>query len=114
MFGAKRQNDGEECWVTKNMEVISIFLQVRKKAPCTQGVTNILTRRCIEHKEGRGSVFTAEYNVHNLVYYEHYDRIQDAIVREKRVKEWKRAWTVKLIESMNPEWRDLYKDVVKL
>jgi putative endonuclease len=90
------------------------ILASKKNGTLYKGVTNILTRRCVEHKEGRGSFFTAKYNVHRLVYYEHYDRIQDAIAREKKVKEWKREWTVKLIKSMNPDWRDLYEDVVKL
>lgn len=49
-----------------------------------------------------------------LVYYEHYDRIEDAIHREKCIKEWQREWKLKLIEGMNPEWQDLYDDVVKL
>ena len=90
------------------------ILASKKNGTLYKGVTNNLLRRCAEHKEGRGSEFTAIYDVHRLVYYEHYDRIEDAIVREKRVKEWKREWTIKLIKKMNPEWLDLYEDVVKL
>ncbi len=85
----------------------------RKNGTLYAGVTNNIIRRTMEHKEGKGSAFTAEHKVHKLVYYETYDCVIDAIVREKRVKEWKRDWKIELIQSMNPDWRDLYEDVVK-
>jgi putative endonuclease len=78
------------------------------------GMTNGIARRVVEHRAGKGSRFAKRYGVHILVYYEAYERIEDAIAREKQVKEWKRAWKLELIEGMNPEWRDLYEDVVKL
>jgi len=78
------------------------------------GMTNSITRRIFEHKAGKGCEFARKYGVHILVYYEFYDRIEDAIAREKQVKEWRRAWKLDLIERMNPDWRDLYEDVVKL
>ena len=72
------------------------------------GVTNSISNRSYMHREGHGSDFTARYNVHTLVYYEVFENIHDAIHREKCMKEWQRAWKIKLIESMNPNWNDLY------
>lgn len=71
------------------------------------GVTNYLARRIWEHKNDMVDGFTKKYHVHDLVYYECYDSIYDAIQREKHIKEWQRKWKLKLIEGMNPEWRDL-------
>lgn len=72
------------------------------------GVTNNLLKRVLEHRDGRGSEFTAKYGVHQLVYYEVHEEIEQAILREKRIKRWKRAWKVNLIEERNPVWDDLY------
>ena len=74
------------------------------------GVTNDLARRVEEHKNGAVAGFTKKYRVHNLVYYERYDFIRDAIQREKRVKEWQRKWKLELIEKTNPEWKDLSEE----
>ena len=73
------------------------------------GVTNNLTRRVQEHKTGKGGVFTKKYNVPKLVYYEIGDNINAAIVREKQIKAASRQKKIDLIESMNPEWTDLYE-----
>jgi putative endonuclease len=53
--------------------------------------------------------FTAKYNVKNLVYFEIHDRAESAIIREKQIKKWKRAWKLDLIEKKNPDWKDLYR-----
>lgn len=72
------------------------------------GVTNNIERRVKEHKEHLDPrSFTARYNVEKLVWYEAHQRITAAIVREKQLKEWKRAWKERLIREMNPEWQDL-------
>ena len=71
------------------------------------GVTNDLSRRVIEHRTGVGEGFTARYEVHQLVYYEQCDDVTAAISREKQIKKWRRRWKLRLIESMNPDWRDL-------
>ena len=60
-----------------------------------------------EHREGTASGFTRKYRVHRLVYAEAFDEIEDAIRREKAMKEWQRAWKIQLIEKNNPEWVDL-------
>jgi putative endonuclease len=75
------------------------------------GVTSDLARRIWEHREGLVRGFTLRYGVKTLVYYEYFGLIGEAIQREKRIKEWRRVWKIELIESMNPEWRDLYEDL---
>ena len=71
------------------------------------GVTSDLAKRVWQHKMDLIAGFTRAHNVHDLVYYEAHSTMYDAIVREKRIKEWKRAWKLRLIEDFNPEWRDL-------
>ena len=75
------------------------------------GVTSNLVKRVWEHKSDAVAGFTSNYNVKQLVYFEQHECIEDAILREKRIKEWKRAWKVELIENKNPYWRDLYEEV---
>lgn len=75
------------------------------------GVTSALVKRISEHKQKAHKGFTQTYNVSRLVYYEVYDTIEDAILREKQVKEWKRAWKIELIEKENPHWLDLFTSV---
>ncbi|MBW7887214.1 MAG: GIY-YIG nuclease family protein [Bacteroidetes bacterium] len=72
------------------------------------GVTAELKRRVIQHKESLIPGFTQKYKVSMLVYFEEYSDIQDAIVREKQLKKWNRTWKIRLIEKMNPEWKDLF------
>jgi putative endonuclease len=75
------------------------------------GVTNNLVRRIYEHKMGLADGFTKQYGIHRLVYYERYDDIESAILREKRLKKWNRAWKVRLIEDVNPNWDDVYSQI---
>ena len=77
------------------------------------GVTNNLGERAQAHREGTGSKFTTKYHVHRLVCYEPFDRIDEAIAREKQLKKWNRQWKIDLIEEMNPEWKDLYLTLQK-
>ena len=72
------------------------------------GVTSDLPGRVWQHKEGTFDGFTKRYGCKTLVWYAIYDRVEDAIRREKQMKEWKRAWKLRAIEEMNPEWKDLY------
>ena len=76
------------------------------------GVTSDLIKRVYEHKSNLGSGFTQKYDVHSLVYFEVADDIHSAIRREKQIKKWNRAWKIELIEKNNPEWKDLYFDLV--
>jgi putative endonuclease len=74
------------------------------------GVTNNLERRAAEHRQKLTPGFTAPYNVTRLVYFEEFDRIADAITREKQIKHWSREKKINLIEQMNPVWNDLSSD----
>ena len=76
------------------------------------GVTDNLLKRVYEHKNDIVEGFTKKYEVHDLVYYEQYKQINDAINREKRLKRWKRQWKIEMIEKMNPGWKDLYDSLV--
>jgi putative endonuclease len=76
------------------------------------GMTNDLVRRTYEHRGGAVEGFTKRYGVHRLVWYEAADTASAAITREKQLKKWNRAWKIRLIETMNPEWKDLYDEIV--
>jgi putative endonuclease len=76
------------------------------------GVTSDLRKRVFEHKNGFVDGFTTQYGVHRLVHYEVTGDVDSAISREKHLKKWNRAWKVSLIEEANPEWRDLYDELV--
>ena len=71
------------------------------------GVTADLARRIHQHRTGQGSSFCRRYGLDRLVLVEEYPTIEEAIVREKRLKKWERAWKIALIEAANPGWRDL-------
>ena len=74
------------------------------------GVTNDLQRRVSEHKSGSIPGFTQKYNCKKLVYYESFSDIEQAIRREKLIKEYRRGKKMQLIEELNPEWKDLAED----
>jgi len=75
------------------------------------GVTNDLIRRVAEHRLKPVQGFTKKYEVDRLVYFEQFDDIENAIKREKRLKNWNRAWKIRLIEEFNPNWDDLYSGI---
>jgi putative endonuclease len=72
------------------------------------GITSQLAERITQHREGKGSAFVSKYGFTRLVYAERHDLIIDAIAREKAIKKWRRAWKIELIETLNPNWDDLY------
>ncbi len=74
------------------------------------GVTNNLQRRVYEHKNKTLKGFTFKYNINKLVYFEHFEDINEAIRREKQLKGWLRKKKITLIENQNPEWKDLAKN----
>ena len=96
----------------------------RKKLPCVYllaskrngtlyvGVTSDLVKRVWEHKDDLVEGFTSKYGVHLLVYYEMHEDMLGAITREKQIKKWNRSWKLKLIERDNPEWKDLWAEVI--
>jgi len=87
------------------------ILASRKNGTLYIGVTSHLVKRIYEHKNDMVEGFTQKYSVHNLVYYEVAGSADVAIIREKQLKAWKRAWKIRLIEKNNSEWKDLYPEI---
>jgi len=83
----------------------------RKNGTLYIGVTNDLVKRIWEHRSDLVEGFTQKYGVHRLVWFESTPDVTAAIEREKRIKKWRRAWKVDLIERMNPSWTDLYESI---
>jgi len=83
------------------------ILTTRSNTVLYTGVTNNLKRRVFEHKSGLNEGFTKKYHVHKLVYFEMFDFVELAIAREKQIKGYSREKKIKLIETMNPEWKEL-------
>ena len=88
------------------------ILASRKDGVLYIGVTSNLTQRVWQHKQNVVEGFTKKYRVHKLVYLEIHNTMDYAIKREKQLKWWKRSWKVELIEQGNPEWRDLYDELL--
>jgi len=84
-----------------------VYIMTNKSRTLYTGVTNNLERRVLEHKSKSIPGFTCRYNITRLVWYEKFGDIRDAIETEKRIKGWVRAKKIALIESGNPEWKDL-------
>jgi putative endonuclease len=76
------------------------------------GLTSDLVKRVWQHKNDVVQGFSKEHCVHKLVWYEVHDVMESAIVREKNIKAWKRLWKLRLVEEMNPDWKDLYDGVL--
>ena len=87
------------------------ILASKKNGTLYVGVSRNLPKRVYEHRNDLVEGFTQQYKVHNLVYYEIFEDIKEAIKREKQLKNWKRAWKIKLIESKNSAWEDLYDEI---
>ena len=77
------------------------------------GITSNLIRRVWEHKNKSVSGFSEKYYIDKLVYFEQCSDAKSAILREKQMKKWNRAWKIRLIEKNNPEWNDLYSEIIK-
>lgn len=76
------------------------------------GMTTDLIRRVYEHRIGAISGFTRKYKVKDLVWYQRCDSIEGAALIERQMKKWNRDWKIEAIERMNPEWRDLYHEII--
>ena len=88
------------------------ILANKRKGTLYIGVTNDLTKRVYEHKNNLVDGFTQKYGIHKLVYYEKTNSVESAIEREKVLKKWNRKWKLELIEKNNPEWKDLYYNII--
>ncbi|WP_372684012.1 GIY-YIG nuclease family protein [Desulfosarcina sp.] len=76
------------------------------------GITSDLIKRTWQHKNGLVKGFSRQYGLKTLVYFEAYQNVEKAILREKRLKKWNREWKIKLIEKANPGWKDLYQRLI--
>jgi len=94
------------------MAMYVYLLASRKQGTLYLGVTNDLIRRVGQHKQKMLPGFTSRYDVRRLVWFECYDGPTEAIAREKEIKKWRRTWKVDLIKKENPEWRDLYPEIL--
>lgn len=94
------------------MQYYIYILASRKNGTLYVGVTSDLIKRIYEHKNDLVEGFTQKYTIHNLVYFEATESIESAIMREKQLKKWNRAWKINLIEKNNPAWNDLYPDLI--
>ncbi len=87
------------------------ILASRRNGTLYVGITTDLPKRMAQHEQSLISGFTASYGVRQLVYYEHHESIPEAIRREKLLKRWKRQWKLRLIETMNPSWINLFDPI---
>ncbi len=88
------------------------ILASKKNGTLYVGVTTDLCRRIYQHKQKLIDGFTKKYNITQLVYVEELQDVHDAIHREKCLKKWNRVWKLKLIEEHNPDWHDLYENIL--
>jgi putative endonuclease len=94
-------------------DFIAVYILTNKRnGTLYTGVTSDLAPRIQMHREGQVAGFTQTYGCKTLVWYEQHAYMHEAIKREKQIKRWLRVWKLKLIETMNPDWRDLFLDLV--
>ncbi len=106
-----RRNDDKLVLMDRNPSVY--ILTSKRNGTLYTGVTSDLPKRVGQHSQGDIPGFTKKHGVHILVWYEMHETMEAAIIREKQIKEWKRAWKLELIEAGNPEWRDLYEEICR-
>ena len=95
------------------MNTYYVYMMASKKNGTLYiGVTNNLKQRVWQHKNDVHDGFTKKYHVHRLVWFESTTDISEAILREKQMKKWRRQWKINLIEQENPNWKDLYEDIL--
>jgi putative endonuclease len=89
------------------------ILAGQKNGTLYVGVTSDLTKRVYEHKQNLVDGFSKKYSVHDLVYYEQHNEVEESILREKQIKKWNRKWKIRLIEEKNLGWSDLYDEIIQ-
>jgi putative endonuclease len=94
------------------MQPAVYILASQRNGTLYTGVTSDLPKRIWEHKNDATEGFSKRYGVHLLVYFELHSDMLSAIAHEKQIKKWNRVWKIRLIEAMNPEWRDLWDEIV--
>jgi putative endonuclease len=108
--GESRNPDNEGESLSK--QPVVYILASKRNGTLYIGVSSGLVKRIWEHKNNLVEGFTKRYGIHQLVWYEQHENMESAIEREKRLKEWKRKWKLELIESTNPDWKDLYYTIL--
>jgi putative endonuclease len=88
------------------------MLASKRNGTLYTGVTSNLIQRVWQHGQDLVEGFTKKYRVKKLVYYEVHDNAESAITREKQIKKWRRKWKLRLIEEKNPQWKNLYDEIV--
>ncbi len=94
-------------------EFYTYILASGKKGTLYIGVTSNLQKRIWEHKNDVNEGFTKKYKTHALIYFETHSTFENAVEREKKLKNWRREWKISLIEKTNPSWKDLYDEISK-
>ena len=94
------------------MQPAVYILASKRNGTLYTGVTSDLPKRIWEHKNNVADGFAKKYEVHILVYFELHGDMLSAITREKQIKKWNRSWKIRLIESVNAEWRDLWNAIL--
>lgn len=89
-----------------------VYILGNQKPVLYVGVTSNLIQRIHKHRSGSGSRFTGKYKTYKLLYYEVFESMLEAIKREKQLKNWHRDWKINLIKSKNPEFKDLYDEIL--
>ena len=102
---------GIQKWGVMDKHFYVYILASKRNGTLYTGVTSNLAQRVWQHKQNIVKGFTKKYDVKSLVYYETHDSAESAITREKRIKKWRRAWKLQLIEDQNPLWKDLYEEI---
>ena len=97
--------------MSRDFSPTAYLLASKRNGTLYVGVTSNLIARIFQHREGTFAGFTSTHAVKRLVWFEQHATMNDAIVREKRIKKWNRAWKLDLIEQANPEWRDLAEEL---
>jgi putative endonuclease len=91
-----------------------VYIMANSRPTLYVGVTSNIIQRVYQHKHDMIDGFTKTYQLHTLVYFEVFDTIQDAIIREKQLKDMNRKEKLTLIEGMNPQWKDLYSEILEI
>ncbi len=99
--------------MTKRYHAVAVYIMTNQKHGTLYiGVTSNLIQRIAQHKSGAIEGFTQQYSLHRLAYYELHATMETAIHREKRLKKYRREHKLRLIESLNPDWNDLYESIL--
>ncbi|MPZ57853.1 MAG: GIY-YIG nuclease family protein [Rhizobiales bacterium] len=95
------------------MSFFVYILASRRNGTLYTGMTDDLVKRIWQHRNGVVPGFTKRYEVKMLVWYELHETRESAFTRERQIKKWNRAWKLRIIEQMNPSWRDLWEDITQ-